>query len=125
MFQGNPFKPPIIFAKPSFCHTHNIPKERKRYNRSRMVLGMCIFFLDLRDLLYQLKKENEFKLKIDFIASTSLPGLGNRDRSIAIGDDSKYFSGIVIELAILSKMCYRIRYCNNRSIPDTFCRLLK
>ena len=72
MFQGNPFKPPIIFAKPSFCHTHNIPKERKRYNRSRMVLGMCIFFLDLLDLLYHLKKENEFKRKFDFIASTSL-----------------------------------------------------
>ena len=29
VFQGNPFKPPIIFAKPSFCHTHNIPTETK------------------------------------------------------------------------------------------------
>ena len=33
---------------------------------------MCIFFLDLLDLLYHLKKENEFKRKFDFIASTSL-----------------------------------------------------
>ena len=33
---------------------------------------MCLCFLDLRDLLYQLKKENEIKRKIDFIASTSL-----------------------------------------------------
>ena len=82
MFKGNPFKPPIIFAKHSFCHIHNIPTERKRYNRSRMVLGMCIFFLDLRDLLYQLKKENEFKLKRDFIASTSLHETKRQQKTI-------------------------------------------
>ena len=56
VFQGNPFKPPIIFTKPSFCHTHNIPKERKRYNRSRMVLGMCIFFFRFTWLIVWIKK---------------------------------------------------------------------
>ena len=36
--------------------------------------------------------------------SCSETGLGNRDRSIAIGDNRKYFSNIGIVLSILLKM---------------------